>query len=489
MSDILLIVESPKMAPKAARVASAAFGRPVKVEATVGHLYDLPAQGKGVTWGAIHQNVVNRISHSAIGKKHIIIATDPDDEGERIAWQTSSLLKRGAQRIRVSSWDSAGFKRGLRSAGFDRGQAERAEARRICDRVIGWKYGAPGRVKAHMLAGALKNGLPSKCSWGKASPPPNLARFVVAAAVQGVSVKAASDFLAQSWQNGQLSYPRTDGEEYGPESLQLARSIAMEQGFSPFPEPLSGFHGSHEALLPLEPKSRDNFLMRVVRDMVAHSIAQRPYRPLPNEEVTGLPTDARWLLAAWRDGVGRPGTWADHIERLRELGVFDVVQDFYERRARDLLACMPDAFSDPNAHLAFYQAIDMPGSIEHRVEAGLLAFGLDETTEYGPSWGEHDPEEGALPALVTGMPRQATIIRCRPTGRRDLADALFVTKIEKTNEDTSSRNTNDISYAVNIIDEADKIEGSPVVEKETAESVEVTPSGGKPRRKASFSME
>ena len=94
----LVIVESPAKA----RTISKFLGRNYKVEASQGHVRDLPKSQLGVDVEHDFEpkyitirgrgEVLERIRKEAKGAKSIILATDPDREGEAISWHLATVL-------------------------------------------------------------------------------------------------------------------------------------------------------------------------------------------------------------------------------------------------------------------------------------------------------------------------------------------------------------------------------------------------------------
>ena len=95
----LVIVESPAKAKTIGKF----LGRGYKVEACNGHVRDLPKSQLGVD---IDQNfepryitirgrgeILDRIRKEARGASKVILATDPDREGEAISWHLANILK------------------------------------------------------------------------------------------------------------------------------------------------------------------------------------------------------------------------------------------------------------------------------------------------------------------------------------------------------------------------------------------------------------
>ncbi|MGH7832937.1 MAG: toprim domain-containing protein, partial [Candidatus Binatia bacterium] len=88
----LVIVESPAKA----KTLEKYLGRDFQVKASVGHIVDLPKSKLGVDikkgfapdFRVIKgkKNVVDELKRAARGKENIYLASDPDREGEAIAW-------------------------------------------------------------------------------------------------------------------------------------------------------------------------------------------------------------------------------------------------------------------------------------------------------------------------------------------------------------------------------------------------------------------
>src|SRR5437868_11777252 len=96
----LLIVESPNKARKLAGFLGAGF----QVKASFGHIADLPAKEYGVDFETLEEHYVVRNAkvvrelRDAIAKgtyERVLLASDPDREGEAIAWHLARQLKLG----------------------------------------------------------------------------------------------------------------------------------------------------------------------------------------------------------------------------------------------------------------------------------------------------------------------------------------------------------------------------------------------------------
>jgi DNA topoisomerase-1 len=149
----LVIVESPAKA----RTIGKYLGPEYEVKASVGHVRDLPEGELGVDVDAGFEpryvtvrgkgRVIRDLSRSARGSERILLATDPDREGEAIAWHIAELLgyDRDAgdgrfQRIRFHEITGDAVRSALaRPEGLDMRKVEAQQARRILDRLVGFQ--------------------------------------------------------------------------------------------------------------------------------------------------------------------------------------------------------------------------------------------------------------------------------------------------------------------------------------------------------------
>ena len=102
----LVIVESPSKA----NTINKFLGKDFKVAASVGHIIDLPKSRFGVNiedgfkpqYIKIRgkEKVIKQLKKDAADAQMIFLATDPDREGEAIAWHISSILDRDDQDIK-----------------------------------------------------------------------------------------------------------------------------------------------------------------------------------------------------------------------------------------------------------------------------------------------------------------------------------------------------------------------------------------------------
>ncbi len=167
----LLIVESPAKA----KTIEKYLGSDFKVVASVGHVRDLPKSNKtaiDIDGGFIptyeiskgKEKVIRDIKSLVKNSGEIFLATDPDREGEAIAWHLSEVLKlKNPQRVTFNEITKDVVKEAvLNPRKIDINLKEAQEARRVLDRLVGydlsgliWKkvrYGlSAGRVQSPAL--------------------------------------------------------------------------------------------------------------------------------------------------------------------------------------------------------------------------------------------------------------------------------------------------------------------------------------------------
>lgn len=149
MSKPLIIVESPSKA----RTISKYLGKKYNVIASVGHVKDLPESKFGVD---IEKNftphyttikgkgkILIEIKKAAMSASAIFLGPDPDREGEAIAWHIAEELKGNRDviyRVLFHEITEKAIKEALRNPGrIDMDKVNAQQARRILDRVVGYK--------------------------------------------------------------------------------------------------------------------------------------------------------------------------------------------------------------------------------------------------------------------------------------------------------------------------------------------------------------
>lgn len=148
MSKYLVIVESPAKAKTIGKF----LGRNYKVKASVGHVRDLPKSKMGIDIDANFEpqyitirgkgDVIKDLRSAAKKAERVYLATDPDREGEAIAWHLKTLLEKDAkdfQRIAFNAITKDTVKQALKEArDLDMSLVDAQQARRVLDRLVGY---------------------------------------------------------------------------------------------------------------------------------------------------------------------------------------------------------------------------------------------------------------------------------------------------------------------------------------------------------------
>ena len=148
----LVIVESPKKCDTIGRY----LGPDYKVMASQGHIRDLSTRGKGglgidIEKGFKPDFVINKdktkivesLKKAAKGADEVILATDPDREGEAISWHLAQVLSldvSSTKRLQFHEITRPAVLGALDTPGrIDMNLVESQETRRMYDRIIGFK--------------------------------------------------------------------------------------------------------------------------------------------------------------------------------------------------------------------------------------------------------------------------------------------------------------------------------------------------------------
>ena len=149
MARSLLIVESPAKA----RTISRYLGDGFQVKASVGHVRDLPDKELGVNiaqgFEPVYQvspgkaAVLEDIRTAARSAERIYLATDPDREGEAIAWHVAEAASLPAERTRRVVFHQVtkdAVQHALTEArDLDHDLVDAQQARRVLDRLVGYQ--------------------------------------------------------------------------------------------------------------------------------------------------------------------------------------------------------------------------------------------------------------------------------------------------------------------------------------------------------------
>jgi len=153
MAKALVIVESPAKA----KTINKYLGRDFKVVASMGHVRDLPKSKLGVDVDdgfapayeviASRKKVLKELKDAAQKVNEVFVATDPDREGEAIGWHVAEELsglkgakKRAIHRLMFNEITKKAVNEALKHPGhIDRRMVDAQQARRVLDRLVGYK--------------------------------------------------------------------------------------------------------------------------------------------------------------------------------------------------------------------------------------------------------------------------------------------------------------------------------------------------------------
>lgn len=147
----LVIVESPSKIKKVKQYMQRIVGPDIEVMASVGHIRDLPQKEMGVQapeyWPSYEvskdkRSVVSKLRAAAKGKSEIMIATDPDREGEAIGWHLMQVLGKSYNYSRVAFNEithSAIEKALSQKSQVNMPMVMAQQGRRVLDRLVGYK--------------------------------------------------------------------------------------------------------------------------------------------------------------------------------------------------------------------------------------------------------------------------------------------------------------------------------------------------------------
>jgi DNA topoisomerase-1 len=165
----LVIVESPAKAKTLERY----LGRDFQVRASVGHVVDLPKSKLGVD---IKKNfapdfhviqakkkVIDDLKKAAKGKENIYLASDPDREGEAIAWHIADQVAKNHKRVHrvlINEITKKAVQEAIANPQeLDRNKFDAQIARRILDRLVGYKISPLlwNKVRRGLSAGRVQS--------------------------------------------------------------------------------------------------------------------------------------------------------------------------------------------------------------------------------------------------------------------------------------------------------------------------------------------
>jgi DNA topoisomerase-1 len=346
----LLIVESPNKIAKLKPLVGAGF----RIAASFGHIRDLPARGDLAIdfadgrvrprYEALEKGgrAIAELKRLAAQCEEVWLATDPDREGEAIAWHITQIIgEHRYRRVAFQAITAAAVRQALAAPRqLDNALVDAQQARRVLDRVVGWLVSptlrglgrdakSAGRVQSvalrlvaereleirrftavdhFVLAARLeRDGSPppftarlvtwkgeplaqrltdrevaersvawcAKQRWvvhacerreAEKRPPPPFTTATVqqAASVQlGLRPDATMKLLQSLFEDGRITYHRTDSVALAPEAIDAARAV-IRDGFPAAYLPArpvlhatrsANAQEAHEAIRPTHPES------------------------------------------------------------------------------------------------------------------------------------------------------------------------------------------------------------------------------------------
>jgi DNA topoisomerase-1 len=295
----LVIVESPAKA----RTISKYLGRNFTVEASIGHVRDLPqgaaqipAQYKGEPWSNLGVNVNDNFTPIYIippGKSKQIkllkdrlkqadalyLATDEDREGEAISWHLLEILKPKVpvHRLVFHEITKDAIEEALKSPrSVDDGLVRAQETRRILDRLYGYEV--------------------SPLLWRKVRPKLSAGR------VQSVAVRMIVErerermaFVSATWWDLIGQFSKADGQQLGAELLTVdGRRIPAGKDFDPATGTLK-----NDDLMLLDSAGAEALLQRIRNGQFrVANVEDKPYtsKPYPPFTTSTLQQEANRKL-------------------------------------------------------------------------------------------------------------------------------------------------------------------------------------------------
>ena len=149
MTDKLIIVESPAKANTIKKF----LGGKTKVIASMGHIRDLPKSKLGIDIENDFEpqyinirgkgDLIKTLKKEAKDAKKVYLATDPDREGEAIAWHLAHILEISEKencRITFNEITKGAVQEAIKKPRLlDKNLIDAQQARRVLDRIVGYK--------------------------------------------------------------------------------------------------------------------------------------------------------------------------------------------------------------------------------------------------------------------------------------------------------------------------------------------------------------
>ena len=164
----LIIVESPSKAKTISKYLKGKY----RVDASGGHVCDLPEKRLGVdiehnfeptyTITPEKKAVIKRLEGEVAKADNVYLATDPDREGEAISWHLQNVLKlkEGKNRIEFNEISPAAVTNALKNPReINYNLVDAQQARRVLDRLVGYKLSPLlcKRIRSGLSAGRVQS--------------------------------------------------------------------------------------------------------------------------------------------------------------------------------------------------------------------------------------------------------------------------------------------------------------------------------------------
>lgn len=165
----LIIVESPHKA----KTIEKFLGGKYKVDASKGHVRDLPVNHMGVNIAnnfeptyvvnADKKQDIKRLQEKSKKAEKIYLATDPDREGEAISWHLAEVLKLDKEKYSRIEFNEISEKALINALAnprdIDKNLVDAQQARRVLDRLVGYSISpaASTRLNCNLSAGRVQS--------------------------------------------------------------------------------------------------------------------------------------------------------------------------------------------------------------------------------------------------------------------------------------------------------------------------------------------
>lgn len=171
MSKNLVIVESPAKARTIGRILPSSYD----IKASMGHIRDLPENSFGVDIEHDFQpqyeesrsrsRNLSELKNAAKTAKEIYLASDPDREGEAIAWHLQEVLRRSNPKARFHRVSFHEITRSAINRAFEEpgevnmNRVDAQQARRVLDRIVGYQISPLlwSRIERGISAGRVQS--------------------------------------------------------------------------------------------------------------------------------------------------------------------------------------------------------------------------------------------------------------------------------------------------------------------------------------------